>query len=115
MLRQSEAGRAGRQVVALSGQDAAAECAQLARQTAQSCGAEHLWRQSVSTRMRTLASGRKRLFHSNPMLSMRRKLDYYCRLDTDSRIDSPLRDDIFDYMAVNQLHYGRVPLTASAR
>ena len=37
---------------------------------------------------------------------MRRQLDYYCRLDTDSRINSPLRDDIFDYMAINELHYG---------
>ena len=43
-----------------------------------------------------------------PVLSVRRELDYYCRLDTDSRINAPLRDDIFDYMADNQLHYGRV-------
>ena len=34
-----------------------------------------------------------------------RKLDYYCRLDTDSRINGPVNVDIFNYMAENRLHY----------
>ena len=37
-----------------------------------------------------------------------RNLDYYGRLDTDSRIVAPVTDDIFDYMHDNGLKYGWV-------
>jgi hypothetical protein len=38
-------------------------------------------------------------------------LDYYCRLDTDSRINAPVPVDVFEYMADNQLHYAYVEMS----
>ena len=45
---------------------------------------------------------------SDPATGACRQLDYYCRLDTDSRINAPVPIDMFNYMAANGLHYGFV-------
>ena len=39
---------------------------------------------------------------------MHRGLDYYGRLDTDSRITAPLTEDVFQYMRDRDLKYGWV-------
>ena len=44
----------------------------------------------------------------DPAIGVCRNLDYYCRLDTDSRINAPVPIDMFEYMATNGLHYGFV-------
>jgi len=43
-----------------------------------------------------------------PSLLHTRDLDYYGRLDTDSRIAAPLKEDVFQYMRDRDLKYGWV-------